>query len=129
MRDGASQTLIAAEAATTPLASWDETIYGRYGWYFTGNLGDNLFTTFYPPNAFKKVAAAVPASASSMHPGGLNALMGDGSVRFIKDTINTWPYDPSTGQPVGVVYHTPEGYWQYPPPAGTWQALSTRAER
>jgi prepilin-type processing-associated H-X9-DG protein len=31
-------------------------------------------------------------SASSYHAGGVNALMGDGSVRFIKDTISgvTW---------------------------------------
>ena len=31
-------------------------------------------------------------TARSYHPGGVNVLMGDGSVRFIKDTINgaTW---------------------------------------
>ena len=34
LRDGSSQTLLAAEAATTPLSAWDETIYGHYGWYF-----------------------------------------------------------------------------------------------
>jgi prepilin-type N-terminal cleavage/methylation domain-containing protein/prepilin-type processing-associated H-X9-DG protein len=127
LRDGSSHTLLAAEAATTPLAAWDETIYGHYGWYFIGNLGDTLFTTFYPPNAYRKVAAAAPDGASSLHPGGLNALMADGSVRFIKDTIQTWPYDPSTGQPVGAVLQTPEGFWQNVPPAGIWQALSTRS--
>jgi len=59
----------------------------QHGWYITGNWGDTLITTLYPRNACDKVAmAALTAwtnSASSMHPGGLNVLMGDGSVRFI----------------------------------------------
>ena len=49
----------------------------------------------YPPNMFRKVSYAAGANhayaASSLHPGGLNALMGDGSVRFIKETIDSWP--------------------------------------
>ena len=28
-------------------------------------------------------------TASSRHPGGINVLMADGSVRFIKDTVST----------------------------------------
>ena len=28
-------------------------------------------------------------TASSLHPGGVNVLMGDGSVRFIKETIDS----------------------------------------
>jgi prepilin-type processing-associated H-X9-DG protein len=28
------------------------------------------------------------AGARSRHPGGINSLMGDGSVRFFKDTVN-----------------------------------------
>jgi prepilin-type processing-associated H-X9-DG protein len=31
-------------------------------------------------------------SASSYHPGGVNQLFGDGSVRFIKSTINIQAY-------------------------------------
>ena len=125
--DGLSQTLLVAEAATTPLAAWDQTIYGYYGWYFIGNLGDTLFTTFYPPNAYKKIEFSMPKAASSLHPGGLNALMADGSVRFVKETIQTWPYDPITGRPVGATYHDPQGFWENLPAAGIWQALSTRS--
>jgi prepilin-type processing-associated H-X9-DG protein len=123
LRDGTSQTLLVAEAATTPLAAWDDAIYGLYGWYFSGNMGDTLFTTFYPPNAFRKVAVAVPGAASSMHPGGLNVVMADGSVRFIKETIQSWPYDRATGAPVGAVLHSQEGFWENAPTLGNWQAL------
>ncbi|MDE2506790.1 MAG: DUF1559 domain-containing protein [Planctomycetota bacterium] len=62
-----------------------------------------MFTSVFPPNAFKKVAVAQPNAARSMHPGGLNALLGDGSVRFVKETIDTWAYDPYSGFPVGAV--------------------------
>lgn len=37
---------------------------------------------------FDPAAAASLCGAGSTHPGGFNAAMGDGSVRFIKDTIN-----------------------------------------
>jgi prepilin-type processing-associated H-X9-DG protein len=38
------------------------------------------------------IEAGLSFPATSQHPGGVNALMGDGSTRFIKDTVdrNTW---------------------------------------
>jgi prepilin-type processing-associated H-X9-DG protein len=101
-------------------------LYNRSVWYFTGSLQDTLITTFFPPNAFLKVDSPFPAGASSLHPGGLNLLMGDGSARFMADTVNTWPYEPDNGLPVGSV-RDPGGFWKNTPPPGVWQAIATRA--
>jgi len=133
IRDGLSNTVFVAEKATTTFQSLDQmnpVFFTRYGWYFEGNWGDTLLTSFYPPNSYKKVAlAAVPAqvySASSLHPGGLNALFGDGSVKFISETINTCPFDPSTGEPLGATLNR-GGWWDNASRAGVWQAIMTRS--
>ena len=43
-------------------------------------------------------------AASSFHPGGCNFAFLDGSVRFLKESINAWPYNPANGQPLNVTY-------------------------
>jgi prepilin-type processing-associated H-X9-DG protein len=68
-----------------------------------GNAHETAMTTAWPPNKVIKNSAALGSAsaglttvaaivARSYHPGGVNALMGDGSVRFFKSTINpyTW---------------------------------------
>jgi hypothetical protein len=84
----------------------------------------------YPPDACDKVApvamTAWTNSVSSMHPGDLNVLMGDGLVRFIKDSIQSWPFDPMPVNPAGSSRNS-QGAWIKLPPSGVWQALSTRA--
>jgi type II secretory pathway pseudopilin PulG len=131
--DGLSNTIFMAEKAVTPLQGltvFNSDYVAEHGWYITGNWGDTLVTTFYPPNACDRVSMAAMAawsnSASSMHPGGFGALMGDGSVRFIADSIQSWPFDPRTGRPAGVTGNSRRG-WANLPPEGVWQALSTRA--
>ncbi len=131
--DGMSNTIFMAEKAVSilqDLSALNPQYPSQHGWYITGNWGDTLVTALYPLNACDRVAAASMTawtdSASSMHPGGLNVLMGDGSVRFIKDTMQTWPFDPLTGNPSGASQNG-QGAWINLPPSGIWQALSTRA--
>lgn len=131
--DGLSSTLFVAERANGHLTAQDAFRDGfsrKHGWWITGNWGDTLVTAFYPPNAPSRVALgasdAWTNSASSFHPGGVNVLMGDGSARFIKDSIDSWPFDPSTGNPTGA-RRTQAGWWEASPRPGIWQALATRA--
>jgi prepilin-type N-terminal cleavage/methylation domain-containing protein/prepilin-type processing-associated H-X9-DG protein len=64
-----------------------------------GCMAMTLFNTVVPPNSTKWThcglnasSRAVLSNADSYHPGGVNTMMTDGSVRFIKDSINqlTW---------------------------------------
>ncbi len=132
IQDGLSNTVFFSERATAYLQALtpvDPTIFNRCGWYFMGDLNDTLFLSFYPPNMPRKVGAVAgfnqASAASSLHPGGVNCLFGDGSVRFIKDTISTWPYDLATGWPLGAT-EGPGGHWNNLPARGLWQAISTR---
>ena len=72
----------------------------------------------------RSIAPFVSVQSDGKH--GAFVLMADGSVRFIKETIDSWPFDKFTGEPVGAVY-TPGGWWENVPKPGVWQALSTRA--
>ena len=130
--DGLSNTVFVAEKATTilqQLAALNPEYPAQHGWYITGNWGDTLITSVYPPNACDKVSATALAawtnSASSMHPGGINVLMGDGSARFMKESIQSWQFDPMTGNPAGASQNA-LGAWINLPASAVWQALSTR---
>jgi prepilin-type N-terminal cleavage/methylation domain-containing protein/prepilin-type processing-associated H-X9-DG protein len=130
--DGLSLTAFVTERALSPLKDISDAngpAYDRFGWLIAGNWGDSLATSFYPPNMYRKVSLDGNVSqyfaASSLHPGGLNVLMGDGSVRFVRDSIQTWPYDPMSGVPTGSSQGA-QGAWVNLPPSGVWQALSTR---
>ncbi|WZP00866.1 DUF1559 domain-containing protein [Isosphaeraceae bacterium EP7] len=135
--DGTSNTMILGELAYGKLPvdeRWD------WVWWNSGNNADTLFNTLFPVNPQRKInqgytntgtlganVSIAYHSASSFHPGGINAGFCDGSVRFIKDTINTMPYDATTGLPIGMAPDS-NGILRVVPPAqrGIWQAISTR---
>lgn len=121
--DGLSHTMVATERATATFRELDVVdplLAMQAGWWFSGDWGDTVMTAYFPPNVRKRVTLrAIEArmwSASSLHPGGVNVLMGDGSVRFIKDSVQAWPHDPQWGNPLPTSAATP----------GIWQALGTR---
>ncbi len=67
--------------------------------------------------------------AMSFHPGGVNVAMGDGSVRFLKDTIDSWaiPSPQINGMPAGGSPASPYGIaLTQGSKFGVYQALSTR---
>jgi type II secretory pathway pseudopilin PulG len=125
--DGLAQTVFLGEKAT-PL--FGNGVADRYAWWVTGNLGDTLFTTCYPPNIASRVSASALSaqvySASSLHPGGVHILLGDGSVRFVNDNVDSWPFDFFSGGPRGAIQNA-DTSWTNVPPRGIWQAISTRA--
>jgi prepilin-type N-terminal cleavage/methylation domain-containing protein/prepilin-type processing-associated H-X9-DG protein len=111
--DGTSNTLMGAEIVVVPDPRppsmgppWNEDRRGRY---YNGYDADVLMTTLYPPNTTVGDVywCCVPLplapcasvsnssqnlSARSYHPGGVNAVLADGSVRFISNTVTPSVY-------------------------------------
>ncbi|MEZ6143605.1 MAG: DUF1559 domain-containing protein [Zavarzinella sp.] len=93
--DGLSNTVMLAEAEYLLNASKGCTICDRYLFYHmnfdSGNGSDfseALGSTFYQPNRRTVDTVEREISFGSFHTGGINACMGDGSVRFVRDSIN-----------------------------------------
>jgi prepilin-type N-terminal cleavage/methylation domain-containing protein/prepilin-type processing-associated H-X9-DG protein len=91
--------LVACDTAWTQGTGTVSAIRGLIWAY--GDMGHTMFNTIPPPNSVDgwtycsnnaSAGATTYSEADSYHPGGVNTLMGDGSVRFVKSAINqtTW---------------------------------------
>jgi prepilin-type N-terminal cleavage/methylation domain-containing protein len=132
--DGLSNTILAAERAhalLTPDTAWN------WSWWADGDIGDTLFSTLYPINPHKRVKDGSlpftnslywPSSASSLHSSGANFAVLDGSVRFIKDTVDCWAIDPTTNLPPGLTQGGSSALYSWTADLrfGVYQRLATR---
>jgi prepilin-type processing-associated H-X9-DG protein len=139
--DGTSNTFYGGENAVALTQKYDSPAGASdWNWWTSGNNGDTLSTTMYPPNLFRKlngknITGIIGANVSiiyqgfqSLHPGGINMGFVDGSVHFIKDTVSVAPYNGQTGVPNNLVLDTnlvPMYTAVTGQPKGVWQSLSS----
>jgi prepilin-type N-terminal cleavage/methylation domain-containing protein/prepilin-type processing-associated H-X9-DG protein len=131
--DGTSNTLLMGERAYGKLNRADANCYF---WWTSGTLSDSLCSTFWPLNPHRKIAdlripsgfTAFITAFSSFHPGGANFVFCDGSVHFVKDTIDTWTFNAATGDPLGVTQPNGSSFVVAPGTrVGVYQMITSRA--
>ena len=137
--DGTSNTFLYGEKAHFLLGKYAPTYSNSDSSWQTGLYFDTLFTTLYPPNvgsgssAIKNYVYYYPTDSASMHPGGINMAFADGSVRFIKNTVNSWSFSRGNTDSFGdsvpdnIAFDAKNVIWtNNGATMGVYQALSTR---
>jgi prepilin-type N-terminal cleavage/methylation domain-containing protein/prepilin-type processing-associated H-X9-DG protein len=145
--DGTSNTILLAERtfANVPQSVQNSSSYTEELplWNRPSNPVDEAFApnpasymNFLAPGLAGYAAQSYSTScASSMHPGGFNTAFTDGSVHFIKNTINSWPNATNTSGTNGLPYSAPANYYSGSGSSftltsaaviGVWQALGSK---
>jgi prepilin-type processing-associated H-X9-DG protein len=140
--DGTSNTIAWAEMGHGIYSQFGISASGccdwtGFGWWADADYGDSTISSFYPPNmplppsyynagVFQNAdgcdTSNIPTiSSNSYHPGGVNVGFADGSVHFIKSSINSWrSLNIARSNIGGANCMVPAGTIP-----GVWQALST----
>jgi prepilin-type processing-associated H-X9-DG protein len=130
--DGTSNTMLFAEHCHGRIPANAPPNY--YQWWNSGYYTDTLICTYYPVNSDTKGVLATTQYSeffeivASYHPGGANVGFCDGSVKFIKDSIQSLQFNPVTANNDYFPYNGNTGLYSIAPHTrlGVWQALSTR---
>jgi prepilin-type N-terminal cleavage/methylation domain-containing protein/prepilin-type processing-associated H-X9-DG protein len=132
--DGTGTTILFAETPYGQIPKASDLPSSR--WWNVGVGADSMVSASYPVNGAAKGVPYLHGSydkwistVGSFHPGGANVGFCDGSVRFLKDSIQSVPFDPKSGDVPAFRLDPASGTYSIAPGTqlGVWQKLATRS--
>jgi prepilin-type processing-associated H-X9-DG protein/prepilin-type N-terminal cleavage/methylation domain-containing protein len=132
--DGTGTTILFAEASYGRLPTAGDRGAARR--WNVGFVSDSMVSAYYPLNGAVKGVPYLDGNfvnwismVGSFHPGGANVGFCDGSVRFVKDSIQSVPYDPLSGDVPAFRLDPASSTYSIAPGTqlGVWQKLATRS--